>query len=198
MSVFAGTPRFFSKETDMRDRKAGSVFRLVNARASSRQRGFTLVEMIVVMLVLSVLAVTVGMRWNASSTILPYQAELMARNLRHAQLLAMTWGQNLQVVVVTPTNYMVRCVVASVTAPCNGAGPVMDPANNGGTFNVTLSNNATITGPAFMAFDRLGRPVNPATSALLTVVNNYVLSDGTVTWSARINPITGFVTVQTP
>lgn len=170
---------------------------LANVCTFGRQRGFTLVEMIVVMLVLSVLAVTVGMRWNASSTILPYQAELMARNLRHAQLLAMTWGQNLQVVVATPNNYMVRCVTASATAPCNGAGAVLDPAN-GGTFNVQLSNNATMIGPALLAFDRLGRPINPATSALLTVTNNYVFSDGTVTWRAQISPITGFVTVRTP
>jgi prepilin-type N-terminal cleavage/methylation domain-containing protein len=182
----------------MRALEADPVFSLSNALASSRTRGFTLVEMLVVMLVLSVLAVTVGMRWNDTSTILPYQAELMARNLRHAQLLAMTWGQNLQVVVVTPTNYMVRCVVASATVPCNGAGPVMDPASSSGTFNVVLSNNASITGPALLAFDRLGRPVNPATSALLAVTNSYILSDGTVTWTARVSPITGFVTVGSP
>jgi MSHA pilin protein MshC len=167
---------------------------------SIRCRGFTIVELIMVMLVLSVLSVTVAMRWNATSTILPYQAELMARNLRHAQMLAMNWGQTLQVSLVSPTNYMVRCATASPTSPCNGAGPIMDPANNGGTFNVFLSNNATVTGPATpLAFDRLGRPVNPAAAnALYTGINTYVFSDGTVTWSARVNPITGFVTVQSP
>jgi hypothetical protein len=33
---------------------------------------------------------------------------------------------------------------------------------------------------------------------LYTGINTYVFSDGTVTWSARVNPITGFVTVQSP
>jgi len=198
VSVLLAPRISFSKETDMRAHEAEPAVTLTSACASGKQCGFTLVEMIVVMLVLSVLAVTVGMRWNASSTILPYQAELMARNLRHAQLLAMTWGQNLQVVVVAPTNYMVRCAMASATAPCNGAGAVLDPANAGGTFNVTLSNNATVAGPALLAFDRMGRPVNPATSALLVATNDYVFSDGTVTWRARVSPITGFITVQTP
>jgi len=154
--------------------------------------------MIVVMLVLSVLAATAAMRWNATSTILPYQAELMARNLRHAQLLAMTWGQNLQVVLVSPTNYRVNCASVGAAPLCNGAGPVLDPASNGGTFNVVLSNNATVAGPALLAFDRMGRPINPLTNALLPTNNDYVLSDGTVTWRARVSPITGFVTVQTP
>ena len=174
------------------------VLVLTRVNVSIRDRGFTLVEMIVVMLVLSILAVTVGMRWNAPTTILPYQAELMARNLRHAQLLAMNWGQTLQVSLLSPTNYIVRCAVASATPPCNGTGPIMDPASNTGTFNATLSNNATVTGPALLAFDRLGRPVNPVSSALYVVVNTYTLSVGSVTWSARVNPITGFVTVQSP
>ena len=171
----------------------------ISVHAAIRRRGFTLVEMIVVMLVLSILAVTVGMRWNAPTTILPYQAELMARNLRHAQLLAMNWGQTLQVSLLSPTNYIVRCATASATPPCNGTGPIMDPASSSGTFNVTLSNNATVTGPATpLAFDHLGRPVNPVTSVLYTVANTYTLSVGSVTWSARVNPITGFVTVQSP
>lgn len=175
------------------------VLVLTRVNLSIRGRGFTMVEMIVVMLVLSILAVTVGMRWNATTTILPYQAELMARNLRHAQMLAMNWGQTLQVSLVSPTNYIVRCAVASATPPCNGAGPIMDPASSNGTFDVALSNNATVTGPATpLAFDRLGRPVNPGSNALYATANTYTLSVGSVTWSARVNPITGFVTVQSP
>lgn len=177
------------------------TFPKASCRVSGRCQGFTIVELITVMLVLSVLAVTVGMRWNATSTVLPYQAELMARNLRHAQMLAMNWGQTLQVVLVSPTNYQVRCATAGAAPLCNGAGPIMDPANNGGTFNVTLSNNATVSGPALLSFDRLGRPVvvvNPTTNTLITAVNTYTLSVGSVTWSARVNPITGFVTVQSP
>lgn len=198
MSVFYRHPAFVFNVTDMRALEVVRVIPLASACASGRQRGFTIVEMIVVMLVLSVLAVTVGMRWNATSTILPYQAELMARNLRHAQLLAMTWGQNLQVVLVSPTNYRVNCASAGAVPLCNGAGPVMDPASNGGTFNVVLSNNATVTGPATLTFNRLGMPVNPVTGTPLPGPNNYVLTDGTVTWTAGVNPITGFVTVGSP
>jgi hypothetical protein len=149
-------------------------------------------------MILSILAVTVGMRWNAPSSTIPYQAELAARNLRHAQILAMNLGQTLQVQIVSPTNYRVRCAVASATPPCNGAGAITDSSSSAGGFDVTLAGGITLTGPATLNFDRLGRPVDPASGALITVANAYTFSTGSVTYSARVNPITGFITVQSP
>ena len=160
--------------------------------------GFTMVELIVVIMILSILSVVVAMRWNAPSSTVPYQAELAARNLRHAQILAMNLGQTLQVQIVSPTNYRVRCAVASITPPCNGAAAIADPASNTGTFDVTLASGITLTGPATLNFDRLGRPVNPASGTLTTAANAYTFSTGSLTYSARVNPITGFVTVQSP
>lgn len=182
----------------MRVLDSDSQVSLTKVCTSLRSCGFTLVELIVVIVILSILAVTVGMRWNASSSTVPYQAELAARNLRHAQILAMNWGQTLQVEIVSPTNYRIRCAVASITPPCNGVGAIMDPAANTGTFDVTLASGITLTGPATLNFDRLGRPVNPASGALTTAANAYTFSTGSLTYSARVNPITGFVTVQSP
>lgn len=161
-------------------------------------QGFTIIELIVVILLLSILAVTVGMRWNTPSSTIPYQAELAARNLRHAQILAMNWGQTLQVQIVSPSNYRVRCAVASATPPCNGAAAIADPSASTGSFDVVVASGITLSGPATLNFDHLGRPVNPASGALYAVANAYTFSTGSVTYSARVNPITGFVTVQSP
>ena len=169
------------------------------AGRSGHCRGFTIVELIVVIMLLSILAAVVGMRWNAPSSTIPYEAERMARNLRHAQILAMNWGQMLQVEIAPPATYRV-CAVTSAMLPCNGAA-IADPAFSTGIFEVTLTNGITLLpGPATpLYFDHLGRPAaNLATGALRTDFITYTLTTGSVTYSARVSPITGFVTVQSP
>ena len=145
-----------------------------------------------VMVVLGTLVAVAASRWNATDATAGYQADLLARNVRHMQMLAMSWGQPLRLSVTSPT-YSVSCVTASATAPCN-ASPVIDPAS-GKAFSETLANNVTLAGAA-LDIDSLGRPVSGA--ALLTVDTVYTLTAGTQTWSVTVKPITGFVTVSSP
>jgi len=155
--------------------------------------GFTFVELIMVLVVGAVLAAVAASRWNATDATAPYQGELLARNIRHLQSLAMAWSQTLQ---LTPTSggYSVSCATAGA-APCN-VSPVIDPAT-GSPFSLALSYGVTLSGPA-LNIDSLGRPVSVPGGALLTTNQVYAINAGTQTWSVTVKPITGFVVVSTP
>lgn len=155
-------------------------------------KGFTLIELIMVMIVVGVLAAVAASRWNATDATAGYQADLLARNLRHMQMLAMTGGQSLRLSVASPT-YSVSCVTASATPPCN-ASPVIDPAS-GQAFSETLANGVTLAGAA-LDMDSLGRPVSGG--VLLTTSRVYTLTAGAQTWSVTVSPITGFAAVSSP
>ena len=167
-----------------------------NAKARPAcERGFTFVELVVVLAIAGVLAAVAASRWNATSATAPYQGELLARSIRHMQMLAMTWGSTL---LLTPASggYSVSCASAGTPACASGPGtPVTDPAS-GAPFRVVLSYGVTLTGPA-LYLDSLGRPVSSA-GTLLSSATVYTMSAGTQTWSVSVAPITGFVTVATP
>jgi type II secretory pathway pseudopilin PulG len=147
--------------------------------------------MVVVMLLAAILVAVTATRWDATDATAPSQADLLARNIRHIQMLAMSWGQSLRL-TVTGSGYSVACVTAGA-APCN-ASPVIDPAS-GQAFSVTLSNNVTLSGSP-INIDTLGRPVSGSTP--ITTNTTYTLTAGTSTWSVAVSPITGFVTVSSP
>lgn len=159
---------------------------------TGRAKGFTLIELVMVMVMLGVLAAVAASRWSATDATVGYQADLLARNIRHMQILAMSWGQSLRLSVASPT-YSVSCASGSVVAPCNGASAIIDPAT-GKAFTETLSNGVTLAGAA-TDIDSLGRP---ASGGLLTVNRVYTLTAGAQTWSVTVSPITGFVAVSTP
>lgn len=143
-------------------------------RIADRQSGFTLVELVMVMVIVAILATyAVNRYYTAANSTGAEQAQQLARDLRHAQMLAFTGGRQL-VVTRAGNNYNVSCAVAGA-APCN-FNPIVDPLT-GLTFSVTLQNAATFTaGPATLRFDSLGRPSTGA--APLTTDSVYTLSSG--------------------
>src|SRR5437762_1871199 len=91
-----------------------------------RKRGFTIVELIIVILLLGILSAYVGAKqYSVGDETLRSQAEKMRRDLRHAQRLAMAWGKTLTVGVTTGANggYSVSCTAVG-SAPCDQTDPV--------------------------------------------------------------------------
>jgi prepilin-type N-terminal cleavage/methylation domain-containing protein len=159
-------------------------------------QGFTLVELVIVLLVVAVLG-TMGMvrYYQPTEITVSIEADHLARDIRHMQRLAMTWGQTLR---LTPAgvSYSVTCASASVTPPCNGVAPVNDPAVTDTTgnpaFSRTLENSVTVAGAA-LDIDALGRPV--AGGDLLNGDTTYTLTGGTETSTVTVLRLTGFVDV---
>lgn len=171
----------------------------------SNTRGFTLIELVIVIIIAGIIAAVVGTKWNARSAKAPFQAELLARNIRHAQMLAMTWNTTVGMRVPSATRYEFWCTNATPPAPCMvpspptpANNPVTDPAS-GGAFGVDLEDQVTITsigGPP-PRFDNLGIPLN-ALGARITAAHVLQLDAGATTWSVSIQPLTGFVQVGSP
>jgi prepilin-type N-terminal cleavage/methylation domain-containing protein len=161
--------------------------------------GFSLIELVMVMVVLSILGVVVLTRYhNPAETTVSIEADHLARDIRHMQALAMTWGQTLRLTPAGAT-YTVRCASGSVVAPCNGAGAVTDPAN-GTAFTRNLASGVTITAGAAFDVDALGRPGTWAAGPVFTLATgvpaaSFTLTGGSETSTVSVARLTGFVTV---
>lgn len=166
-----------------------------SCHSQGRIAGFTLIELVMVMVAVSTLGVVMLTRYHdPAETAVSVEADRLARDIRHMQMLAMTWGQTLR---LTPAgaSYSVSCVTASATPPCN-ASPVNDPAVTDSTGNPafirTLEAGITVAGAA-LDIDALGRPV--AGGALLNGDTTYTLTGGSQSSTVTVARLTGFVSV---
>ena len=156
--------------------------------STRRQTGFSLIELIVVMVLVSILAVTVALRWRSTGEVtVTYQIDLLARDLRHVQGLAIVQGRTLRFNVESAR----YCATAAPDKICGKA--ITDPAT-GAPFIVPLQHGVTLTGTS-TEFDSLGRPKD---GTLLAAARTFTLAADTTTWSAKLLPLTGFVKVAAP
>ncbi len=145
-------------------------------------KGFTLIELMMVLVILGVLAVYVVPRWSPGDNTVAAQAHRLAQDLRHVQALAMNQGRPLSFELQSSTAYRVT----------DGATPIIDPATMQ-AFQVTLDNSVTLTG-SNTSFDSLGRPV--AGGALLATPRVFTLSGGSRTATVTLSAVTGFASVS--
>ena len=151
------------------------------------QAGFTLVELVIVIVVLGIISVYAAARSvSPAEATLPSQAQKMASNIRHAQTLAYTWGKNLTV-TTDSSSYSVYCTT-SVASPCPASTttPITDPATNS-SFNVSLQKDVVLGGTATLVFNSLGQPGGSA---------SYTLTSGSTTEAISVAALTGNVTVS--
>ncbi len=149
---------------------------------TSASRGFTLIELLLVLVILGALSTYALPRWAPTDTTLAAQADRLARDLRHAQALAMNQGRSLRFVIQPPSSY--RVTDSSGTT-------VTDPADQQ-AFQVTLDNNVTLGG-SDTEFDSLGRPVSAGT--LLAADRSFTLNGNTATATVTLSAVTGFVAI---
>ena len=145
-------------------------------------RGFTLIELLLVLVILGALSAYALPRWEPTDTTVAAQADRLARDLRHAQALAMNQGRSLRIDLQPPSGY--RVTDSSGTT-------VTDPADQQ-PFQVALDNNVTLGG-SDTEFDSLGRPVSAGT--LLGADRSFTLNGNTTTATVTLSAVTGFVTV---
>jgi prepilin-type N-terminal cleavage/methylation domain-containing protein len=145
-------------------------------------RGFTLIELVLVLVILGTLSAYALPRWEPADTTVAAQADRLARDLRHAQALAMNQGRTLRFDVQSPAAY--RVTDASGTT-------VTDPADQQ-AFQVSLDNNVTLGG-SDTEFDSLGRPVSAG--SLLAADRDFTLNGNAATATVTLSAVTGFVVI---
>jgi type II secretory pathway pseudopilin PulG len=156
-----------------------------------RGAGWSLFELVIVLAVLSILIFFVVRSFQPQEAIALQQAERLRSDLRHAQMLAVTWSQALRVAVAA-SSYSVSCVTAG-PAPCD-VSPVVDPAS-GRAFLVNLEAGLSLAGPGFsLDLDALGRPKNGG--ALIAANATFTLSGAGTARTVTVAPLTGFAAAQ--
>ena len=159
--------------------------------ARRRHAGWSLLELVVVLAVMSTLIYLAVRTFQSQEAIALQQAERLRNDLRHVQMLAITWNQPLRV-TTTAGNYSISCVTAGAS-PCN-VSPVVNPAT-GQPYLVTLESGISLAGPGFsLDLDALGRPKNGAN--LIAANATYTIGGGTTARTVVVAPVTGFVTAQ--
>jgi len=151
------------------------------SRTATPQTGFTLLELVVVLVLLGVLSASIYLRWTPAGASLNAQAGQVARTLRHAQAQALTQGRRLTFDVLSTSTYAI-----------SAAGAVIRDTQ-GLAQNYSLVNGVSLTG-ADLDFDSLGRPVD-AGGNLIAVAQTWTLSAAGGSATVSIAPLSGFITV---
>lgn len=130
-------------------------------RFRKHHHGFTLLELVIVIVILGVLAVVVLPRISEGSFRSAAFAEQVAAAFRYAQRLAVASGCEIEVEVSATTHsYALRRRADGTDTSCGTTGgftlPVANPA--GGAFAATASGGVTVTQGLTLRFDAQGLP----------------------------------------
>ena len=162
----------------------------------ARSAGFTLTELIVMMLVIAIISAIALPRMGNAPVLVSTQAEQLAGDIRYVQTLAMTQGQRYIISFPSATSYRFLDVAGNpVVHPVTGSNAAITLGAN-----VTLALQTPIAPPGnALEFDGLGVPYSVTTPATfngaLTQPATIKLTKDTETRSVTVTQETGRVTV---
>ena len=151
---------------------------------NARGAGFSLIELVTVMVILAAISALAAPRFVHHDATVPAQADQLSRIIRHAQALAMSQGRPLTVDIQSASSYAIT----------DGATPTPSTIRDasGQLQAFSLQNGVTLAG-ADLEFDSLGRPISG--SNLVTTTLNWTLSGGSNIATVSVQAVTGFVSV---
>ncbi len=148
-----------------------------------REAGFTIIELVVVIIVLAIIAIAVFSRWPSGSINLGAQAKALVSDIRYAQNLSVTSGQRYYLRISPPATYTISNYA--------GSGLTTYTLSSGMTFG-TLTNLPN----SLVAFDGQGTPYTnltmPGAALAATATIQLKAQDGSST-NVTITPGTGLV-----
>ena len=163
----------------------------VNSLTVVSARGFTLFELIIVILLIGVISVTVAPKWVSTPTNVNYEANRVLNDIRYAQALSLTRGIRYRWVYVSATSYQIL----------NESGVAIILPTGGTT--LTLTSGTTISGLTnlpnnFIAFDSQGIPYTTSSipGTALAATASITLTGGGATRTVQISPQTGYGVVS--
>ena len=147
-----------------------SSTKLLSNKLVIKQRGFTIVELIIVILLVGILAINVGTRFFSNSSFADRNvADELVEAIRYAQHLAMSRGGGIQIVTTT-TSYTVQ--QTDTTAIPN--------PNRTGDYSVTIPGNSSLTAET-ISFNGLGQPDTTLDTNITIGSGNHVVTIETET-----------------
>lgn len=128
-------------------------------RSSIGQRGFTLAELVIVLMLVGVLAVVAMPRLLHQSGFAARGAhDFVASGLRYAQKSAIAMRRNVCVAVGATSLGVTYASAAGSAQPCAGTNTIANPATGLPFASTAYQEGATVATPANVVFDALGRP----------------------------------------
>jgi type II secretory pathway pseudopilin PulG len=148
--------------------------------------GFTLLELVIVLLTISIIAIVAFPKVSYQAVTVNYVAQQILSDIRYAQILSSYQGQTYSWVKVSATTYQIK----------NAAGTAIMLSN--GSTTQTLYSGVSISSLTnlpnnYILFGTDGTPYtssSPLTSLASTAVVN--LSDGSSSKTVQISPQTGY------
>jgi prepilin-type N-terminal cleavage/methylation domain-containing protein len=155
---------------------------------SQKPLGFTIIECVIVLVILTVLAASVYLVWPGRMLNVAAQAALLADDLRYAQLLSMANGGRYRLEQTSATSYQIT----------DSAGALISfPLHNS---SITLGTGISFSSPVntLVVFDSLGVPYSDTNipGTILNTSLNFILYGDGQSMTVSVSPATGMVVVQ--